>query len=47
LPSAVFFFAVVALLALLATALAVWVYYQYRPGRARDLELPERLKIAP
>jgi hypothetical protein len=41
LPSPVTFLAVVAGLAVLATGLAVWVYYQYRPGRIREIDLPQ------
>jgi hypothetical protein len=44
-PSPVTFLAVASGLAVLATALAVWVYYQYRPGRTREGELPARITI--
>lgn len=45
LPSPVTFLAVASGLALLAMGLAMWVYYQYRPGRNRDEDLPERIFI--
>ncbi len=46
LPSLGSFLLVAAGLALLATCFAVWVYYQYRPGRSPDRqELPERIVI--
>jgi hypothetical protein len=43
LPSPITFLAVASGLALLAAALAVWVYYAYPPGSAREVDLPERL----
>jgi hypothetical protein len=45
LPSPVTFLAVATGLALLATGLAVWIYYQYRPGRNREDDLPARIFI--
>lgn len=45
LPSPVTFLAVASGLALLAAGLALWVYYQYRPGRNRAEELPSRIVI--
>lgn len=45
LPSPVTFLAVASGLAVLAVALALWVYYQYRPGRVREEELPARIFI--
>ena len=45
LPSPVTFLAVASGLALLATALALWVYYQYRPGRTREEDLPAKIFI--
>jgi hypothetical protein len=45
LPSPVTFLAVASGLAVLAVALALWVYYQYRPGRQREEELPARIFI--
>lgn len=47
LPSPITFLAVASGLALLATGLAVWVYYQYRPGRIREVDLPARIFVKP
>jgi len=45
LPSPVLFLSVAAGLALLAAGLAAWVYYQYRPGRGADGDLPTKIAI--
>ena len=45
LPSPITFLAVASGLALLAIGLAVWVYYQYRPGRTREEDLPAQIFI--
>lgn len=47
LPSPLTFLAVASGLALLAAGLALWVYYQYPPGRTREVDLPAQVFIKP
>jgi hypothetical protein len=44
-PSGPLLYVIVAALALFAVALATWVYFQYRPGRSR--ELTDRIELPP
>ena len=34
-------------LALLAAGFSVWIYHSYRPGRRREVDLPDRVFINP